>query len=484
MQRLSALTRPLNSAFQKFLYLISLFPFVTFLVFLGLLFGLIVAGNRFRQVPPTPPTPEPAAVPVTVFQQDGQPMLDMTARIEKSGVVTIVAQAPGIVRNIKVTEGKEVKGGTVLVNLASNYQGGNAAAVSRQLAQRSYQFNAETYDAQKDVINRQKDLARNGETIEREVREIGRKSFDDTKTVISANEDIVRILDQNIKDLEAIDPNDPNLLILKGQRAQALGGLTSLRSALRSSEYQFADDKTPAKTAEAARDLTIKQLELQEKSLDLTKDISALNVKLARVAEQAMYPAAPCGGVIERVYVKEGQAVNPGTPIATLRMKETEANAIVAVPAEIARQVNRMEPTMVTVNGKQSEVYPRYVSAEATEGSLYGIFYTLPDNLGQYLTEGSTVSMKVPIGGKKLSSGEAIAPIDSIYQTSDKAYLYVIKKATASAEAGPSGQVAELREVELGDVTGEYVQVVQGIQPSDSIITSRGVTAGQKVTTK
>lgn len=486
MKIISTLKQKLQLGFAKILAVLSAFPFITFIALLALIFALIVIGNRYREVPPPAPAPEAAAVPVNIFSQDGQPELEMTARIEKAGVITIVAQAPGIVRKINVTEGKEVRGGTVVVNLASNYQGGNASSVSRQIAQRSYQFNTETYDAQKEIINRQKGIANNGESQAKDLREIGRKSYDDTKATISTNEDILNTLNDNIKELEDSNIggiNDSSILAAKQGKAGILAALSGLRAGLRTAEYMNADDKTPAKTAEQVRDLTIKQLELQEKSLDLTRDVSALNVKLARVAEQIMYPAAPCGGVIERVYVKEGQAVNPGTPIATLRMKETQANAIISVPAEIARQVNKMEPTYITLNGQESALYPRYVSTEATEGSLYAIMYTLPENLGQYVTEGSTVTMRVPIGGKKLTSTEVIAPIDAIYQTTEKAYLYVVKNATQSAEAGQSGQVAELREVKLGDVTGEYVQVVSGLSPSDSVITSRGITAGEKVTT-
>jgi multidrug efflux pump subunit AcrA (membrane-fusion protein) len=474
-------------AFNNVLRFLSRFAFATFIIFLIILFGVIVAGNTLRKAPPVPEEPVKNPVPVSVFKQDEQPMLDLTARVEKAGVITIVAQAPGIVQKIHVTEGKEVKDGGRIVSLSTNYQGGNAQTVSRQLADRNRQFNQETYDIQKDLINRQKELARKGETVEREIREIGRKSIDDTKVTVGANEDLLKAIEAQIKELEDTNvggANDALILTAKQGRAGVLAALTNLRAGLRSTEYQTSDDKTPAKIGEEARDLTLKQLELQEKSLDLSRDVAALNSKLARVMEQTMFPAAPCGGVIERIYVKSGQSVNPGTPIATLRTDHTQANAIIAVPGEIARQVNRMEPSKVMVNGKEVSLFPRYISNEATEGSLYAIHYTLPDEFGKLVTQGTTLTVKVPVGGKKLTSNEVIAPIDAIYQTPDKAYLYVMKTATSSAEAGQSGQVAELREVELGQVTGEYVQVHKGIEPSDPIITSRGVTEGQKVTVK
>lgn len=487
MKLISTTTQNLKNILQRILRFLNRFAFVSFLVFLVMLFGLIVLGNRLRETPPPPPEPEVAAVPVSVFKQDEQPTIDLTAQVEKAGVITIVAQSSGIVQKIHVTEGKEIKDGGRIVSLSTNYQGGNAQTVSRQIAERNSRFSQETYDIQKELINRQKELARKGETIEREIREIGRQSIYDTKSTISANEDVLKGIEAQIKELEENNVggiNDSLILTAKQGRAGILAALTNLRAGLRTTEYQTSDDKTPAKTAEESRDLTIKQLEFQEKSLDLSKDVAGLNARLARVMEQTMFPTAPCGGTIERIFVKSGQSVTPGTPIATLKTNQTQSNAIIAVPGEIARQINRMEPSYVILNGKKTALYPRFVSTEATEGTLYSVHYTLPAELNEVVTQGTTVTMRVPIGGKKLTSIEAIAPLDAIYQTSDKAYLYVIKSATPSAEAGPSGQVAELREVELGQVTGEFVQVISGIDPSDPIILNRGVTQGQQVVVK
>jgi multidrug efflux pump subunit AcrA (membrane-fusion protein) len=484
LQRISA---PFIAIWHKFISLINRFPFATFLIFLAALIGLVVVGNQLRKPEPAAAPAEPTPLTVSTFKQDQQPMLDLTAKIEKSGVTTVLAQSPGIVRKIHVTEGKEVRSAATLVSLSTTYQGGTAQSVSRQLAERNTKYSRETFDIQKDVIGRQREIAVKGETQARELRDISRKSLDDTRAVITINEDILNGINAQISELEATNIggiNDNLILSAKQGKSMVLGTLANVRNGLRNTEYQSSDSNTPAQTAERARDLALKQLELQEKSIELAKDVSELSLKLARISEQLMYPAAPCAGVVERVYVKSGDAVNPGTPIATIRSKHTQANAVIAVPGEIARQVNQLEPTYIVLNGKEIAVFPRYISQEATEGTLHSISYTLPESVTDQVTQGSTLTMRVPLGSKQLTTKNVIAPIDAIYQTADKAYLYVIKSATQSAEAGQSGQVAELREIELGDVTGDYVQVIFGVQTSDPIITSRGVTNGQKVKTE
>jgi len=477
----------LQKAFKDTTTQINRRPVLSVVLLLALLFVLVVVGNMLRKPDEAVTEQEPPATPVNVYSQNEQPMMEFTAKVEKSGVITILAQTPGIVRSINVTEGKAVGQGSSLVTLASNYQGSSAPTLSRQIAERNTQFNKETYDIQKDIIVKQRDLAHSGNVQAEDMREMTRQSLDDTRGLIKQNEELFNILEQQIKILESNPPspmNDANILQAKQGKAGVSSALNSLRTGLRTAEYQSSEDEAPAESTDRSKDLTLRQLDLQEKSLDLSRDLSDLSLKLARVSEQAMYPASPCAGTVERVFVKVGDSVNPGTPIATIRANKTQANAVVAVPVEISRQVNQLEPSTFVLNGKNTQVYPRYVSSEATEGSLYGVYYTLPDELADLVTQGTTIAVRIPVGGKTTVSKDVIAPIDSIYQTSDKAFVYVVTTATQSAEAGQSGQAAELREVVLGNITGEYVRVDSGLQPTDQVITTRGITNGQRVLIK
>src|SRR6185369_3774946 len=135
MKKLTTALKNVKSALRSFytrvLKFIGQRPFVSFIAFLVILFVLVFAGNLLRKPAPAPAEVEAPATPVTVFRQDEQPVMEFTAKVEKAGVITIIAQSPGIVRQINATEGKSVNQGAVLVSLASNYQGSSLPSLSR-----------------------------------------------------------------------------------------------------------------------------------------------------------------------------------------------------------------------------------------------------------------------------------------------------------------------------------------------------------------
>ena len=169
------ITNTFKTVKQKSTTLLTRSPFGSFLGLLGLLLILIIVGNQLRQptsdVQNEPPTPKL----VTAYTPGQSPTIELVGRVEENGVVTIVAQAPGIVNKVNVTEGETVHPGKNIVSLSSNYRGGNPATIGRQLAQKNAQFTTETYDLQKDIISKPPSLAEQGNIQAEEMREIGRK---------------------------------------------------------------------------------------------------------------------------------------------------------------------------------------------------------------------------------------------------------------------------------------------------------------------
>jgi hypothetical protein len=74
-----------------------------------------------------------------------------------------------------------------------------------------------------------------------------------------------------------------------------------LRQAQRTTEQQAANDKAPALLSNLQKDVTLKQLEVQEKTLQLNRDVAKLQVNLAYVNEALMYPASPFAGKVEKL---------------------------------------------------------------------------------------------------------------------------------------------------------------------------------------
>src|SRR3989344_1474960 len=247
-------------------------PNRSFYIALGFLFVLIVFSNILGTPRQKVEKPANALKQVEIYTIGSVPKLDFSAQIEKSQVVTITSLAPGVVQSINKPVGSTVKKGEALITLSSNYQGGNASSLSRVLAQKQYQSAVDNNGLQKDIIAKQKEIAQKAEANVDEIRDITEKSIDETNGLINLNSDIISSLDQNIQSLESTNvsgANDSLILQTKQLKSQYFAGLNAARQALRMVEYNADNENPPAELSDLQKDVTIKQLELQEKMLDL-----------------------------------------------------------------------------------------------------------------------------------------------------------------------------------------------------------------------
>lgn len=455
-------------------------PFSSFLSLLAVLLILIVVGNFLRKPPQAVEvkTPEPKLVETFSFNES--PKLSMIAKVEKTGVINIVAQTPGIVQSVNVSEGEVITKGKSVVSLSTNYQGGNAASLSRQMAQKNYTMAVETFDTQKDIIGKQRELTNQGNLQAADMRSITAKSIDETRSAISLSENIIGTLDSQITTLESTNVggvNDAAILGAKQAKSMTLSGLNQMRSGLRATEYQTASTNPPAEMADISKEITMKQLDLQERSLILTRDIAGINLKLAKVSEAMMFPATPFAGTVEKIFVRVGQNVNPGTVIATIKGNSGQNRATVLVTNLISRSVLTTEPSYFYLDDQKVPVVANYVSTEATDGNLYTVTYILPDSFDYVLTNSGSVKVEIPIGLPKIIINDPFVPLDAIYQTGDKAYVYVI------STEGEAKKVIT-KEVTLGEVSGKYINVLTGLKLDDIVITTRTVQEGDLIRTE
>ena len=201
-------------------------PLSAFLALLAILLLFIIGGKFLTKPKEQPTTSEVKAKDVTVYSIGSVPLVTVQAQVEKSGTIKIVAQTSGIISQINAAVGQNVSGGTTLVSLSTNYQGGNATSIQRQIAARSYQNVVDTEGLQKDLIGKQRDLANKGADNAGQLRDITNRSLDETRSLISLNNDIISTLNGNINTLQANNVNGANdTLIL--QSKQLLSQFTS-----------------------------------------------------------------------------------------------------------------------------------------------------------------------------------------------------------------------------------------------------------------
>jgi multidrug resistance efflux pump len=436
---------------------------------------LIVAGNFIRRPQQEAAKPKPPVKTVTVYRIGTAPKIRVQAQVEKSGVVTITSLTSGVVQNIGYQPGQQVVKGNTLVSLSTNYQGGNAPTVQKQIAYKQYQSASLTYNKQKEIIAKQKELAEATDTNAEKLREITRQSIGETQDLIDLNDDILSTLQKNLDQYNATNSggmNDQAILQTKQLKSQFQSANNQLRNTLRNNQYQSDENNPPAEIAHLQKDITIKQLELQDKTLALSAEISRLQYQVAKINEDLMFPAAPFNATVQRVLVKQGQAVSPGTPLVVLAQtaEDDPIVAIAYVPREIAQKASMYEPSILYMGQVAYDTYPTYITQDAIQGTLYGIYYPIPDNYNSFTTEKGFIYVDVPIGFADTSATIPFVPIDAVYQTQDSSYVYVIQ----------NGKVV-VRKVQLGAVFGRFVQIDDGLNAGDAVILDRTVIAGDEV---
>lgn len=446
-------------------------PTRTFFGLLALLIAMIAIGNKLRQ-PKTEAKAKPTIKAVSTYKAGTVPRANFSAYIEKSGVVQIVSTTGGIVYQVNVTDGQAVNKGTLLVSLANNYYGGNALSLNRQLAEKSNQLTEQTYDTQKDLVNRQREIANQNASNFEKLRDITNQSIADTQNSINLNNEVISTLNTNIQNLSA-DPAGNASLILSSKQllSQFQSANNQLNAALRSAQYQADTNNPPSHLADEQKNLAMKQLDIQDKSLDINREISRLQLAIARVNEATMYPAAPQNGIVEQVLVRPGQMVGAGTPLLVFSGSSNKTlKATVYLPKEIAKNLSKTEATNFYIGNKTVAAMPTYVSQEATNGNLYAAVYLLPAENYADTTDKSYVQASLPIGYPDTSMAAAFVPLDAIYQTQDSAWIYV-----------DENNIARAKEVKLGDVFGSFVQVESGLEKGGEVILDRNVSDGDQV---
>ncbi|HVZ12613.1 MAG TPA: efflux RND transporter periplasmic adaptor subunit [Patescibacteria group bacterium] len=450
-------------------------PFTVFFTLLGVILLLIIVGSIIRK-PKAAEKITPPIKTVEVYRIGTAPRIHVQAQVEKSQVAKIEALSGGVVSQINVVEGQTVEQGTPLVSLASNYSGGNMASLQRQLAQNQYQNVQDTYDAQKDIIQKQRQAADENRTNEDKMRDIANVSVTDTQVLVNLDNDILSTLNTNLQNLENTNTggvNDQMILSTKEQISQFQAAIAQADATLHQTGYQADQANPPYQLATITHDETIEQLNIQEKTLDLSLEASKINLSIAQVAEAAMYPVAPFAGVVERIYVTAGQNVTSGTPLVLIH-GAGDFKIVAKLPAKTAKTVSKLETSQIHITDKKTiSENPSYISNEATDGSLYAVIFTMDAAYQNDLSDQGFVDVDIPVGYANTSEISPFIPLDSVYQTQNNSYVFVNDHGHAKS-----------KNVTLGTVFGQYVEVEHGLSRGDEIVVSRNVLNGDPLKTE
>lgn len=468
--RLHSLNSLRHKITKRIITMVDKRPLTSFFVVLAALFLIIAIGSFLRKPKTAGLSTEPPPKAVQVYNIGAAPKITVNAQIEKSGIVKITAQTPGIVSQLNVAVGQQVTRGTNLLSLASNYAGTNPAIIQSQIASLQYKNVQDTYQTQKDLIGKQRELADKNRENTDKLRDITSQALGETRGIISYNDSVISQL-QDL--LTAQTPGTQTYISTEEQISQFKSANNQLRQALRNSEFQVSTDNAPNKISEIQTDIAKKQLDLQEKSLALSLETSRLQAALASVNAENFHPTSPFAGTVERVHVVISQSVLPGTVLVTIAGADKTATAQAFVPRSIATNISKLTPATLHMDSETADLLPIYISQEATEGQLYSVVFAIPEDFQNNTTDRSIITVDLPLDTTYGARVDPLIPIDAVHQTQDEAFVFVVKD-----------QSAEAKKVHLGEVQGNYIQIIKGLNTNDKVIINRNIIAGDKVEVK
>ena len=398
-----------------------------------------------------------------------QSLITTQALVEKTGYLKIVAQTSGIVNKIYVKEGAILKKNQKILYLSTNYQGSNINVLQKQKSFTNYQFDKDNLEDNKKIINLQKKLIEEKRANYEEIKKIKTNSLNDTNSLLDFNVDLLHKLDDELNKLKennAGNTNDSIISQLESQKSQLWSGVNQLRSAKYTLDYEVQNDTPVDQLSNLEKELTLNQLALQEKALDLKLKISQIDLRISQVAESLTLPVTPLAGRVEKVFVKIGQAVNAGQVLAIISAVDNETSLVVYLPAHIAKKININYNGILEINQKEIAILPVFQSSDVVNNDLFAFYYQIPPFYQDQFSYNQVVNLRLPL--ISASSEAVLVPLDSVYQTQGENFVYLV----ASSE----GQLrAKTVVVQMGQVLGNLVEITNGLNKQSQLILNRNV---------
>ncbi|GAB1528920.1 efflux RND transporter periplasmic adaptor subunit [Brevibacillus formosus] len=364
----------------------------------------------------------------TVKQTDSLP-IPLTAIVEYKQESHLAFGASGTIERMNVTKGAKVTQGQVLSSLNTNYYQKGLEAAQSQVQSASALRSKTLQGASADLISKQ-------------------------RLAVDSQE-------KRLKDAQR-----------KWETAQELfkGGAIS-QSELDSAQSEKEQIEISLQEARITLDKLLKGAEVNEiASADANLKQAASEVELAKKTLQETQLVAPFSGTVIDVTQKAGSLAQPGQSIIHL-VDGSEVKLKVDVPLDVRENYKQGDTVPVAVEGKAkitgTITFISPVLNEETGKYLVEIAVSNKDNM---LIEGmvATVEMSRKVNGM-------LVPVQSVGIKETQRFVMVVENG-----------VLKRRDVEVGQIIGNNVEILSGLQSGNQILIS-GITyyaEGEVVTVK
>ena len=200
----------------------------------------------------------------------------------------------------------------------------------------------------------------------------------------------------------------------------------------------------------------------------------------AQVALSDTSLVAPFNGEIVKKSVELGAFVGPGVPTFVVANTDT-VKVVVGVPDTVVRSVKLNQPVAISVDAFPDRSFSAHISRIASAADPvtrnFDVELAIP-NREHLLKVGMIGSLQLSTPGvEQQQQASLMVPISAIVQSPDGKYgVFLLSKSGG-------GEVARLRTVEIGDLSGSEITVRSGLASGDRIITTGAnlIKDGQRV---
>ncbi len=231
-----------------------------------------------------------------------------------------------------------------------------------------------------------------------------------------------------------------------------------INTSIDQSYTQYLQSLNQLEAAQTSYYLQNNSAKSQTANSQTNREISAVNLKY-----NAVKSSIP--GTITDILVKEGDFVNPGTPLFTVSNSDT---------LKITTNINKSQKKFVKINqsaiikgnnqsflGKITNISPTVDSITQKIEVEISIFNAKDLQIGDYL------EIEIPITSKDT----IFVPLESLYLNEDKTEIRTVK----------NGKIT-YKTVQTGEIIGEFIEIKSGLTTKDQVVKSSELTLEENET--
>ena len=210
----------------------------------------------------------------------------------------------------------------------------------------------------------------------------------------------------------------------------------------------------------------------QRDEAEYKMNLSNAEMDAARARLERAKILAPIAGILNELLVEKGEYVQSGTPAAQI-VDIATVKVVAEVPERDVHFFKKGDQVEILTGAETPEVRLvgaiTYIGELADESSRTSRLEVTLDNREHLLRSGQIIRVRLT---RRILKNVIMIPLQVVIPLEHGKEVYVVEEGKAQS-----------REIELGLIKGDHVQVASGLKPGDRLIVSghRYVAPGQKV---